>query len=100
MGIKRQLRNSQAQAGRLADQVARLNRDLQVLRDEKIEALEVGIVDLHNHPGERVTVITPGGKLISGLVLSLVEEAAGLHINPGQVIGGLRSVELRIGLTP
>lgn len=89
--MKRRLRNSEAQAGRLADEVARLNGELRQLRREKADQLDRGIADLYNHAGQRLTLITPGGFLIYGIIVNLTEECA--------EVGGMSSAELRVALT-
>jgi hypothetical protein len=93
MGKK--LKLAEAQAGRLADEVARLNAKLERARQEKVEHLERGIADLYNHSGQRLTLITPGGFLIGGIVLNLTEEVDEVYGRAGR-----RSAELRIALTP
>lgn len=62
--------------------------------------LEEGITDLLRNPRRRVLVITPSGKVINGVVLNLQYEQSSESLTTGDMVAGLRSADLTIGLEP
>ena len=98
----KRLRRAEAQAGRLADEVARLQASLQAQADVRNTAFEVALGDLRRPAVGKLIIITPNGKTVRGVIVGLEENTDQIQagVTSSVLVPGRRSVELRVALTP
>lgn len=104
--LREMLAHSEARAGQLASQIETLGTQVTRLKTKehearaaRVAALEEGITNILENPGCTVTVITPNGTLIRGLVTNLVSEVSPIFDGIGYR-EGLRSADLVLALQP